>query len=59
MLHLKYFIPVAILFVGIIIGAASGRYYGQVEIFKQIFNDKIECSLTVNPVTMDMIGEQK
>lgn len=46
----KYTLMTALL-LGIALGVFSGRYYGQTEIFKQILDDKIECSLTVNPVT--------
>jgi ABC-type microcin C transport system permease subunit YejE len=51
MTHFKHLLPIVVLLIGIIIGTLSGRYYGQVEVFKQILDDKIECSLTVNPIT--------
>jgi hypothetical protein len=52
---LDKYLLLLVLILGISIGVLSGRYYGQVEVFKQILNDKIECSLTINPITAEML----
>lgn len=46
----KYY-TLVIFIAGISFGVSGGKYYGQTEIFQQLLEDKIECSLTVNPIT--------
>lgn len=37
------------------VGAAGGYFAGQSQTLGKLLNDKIECSLTVNPITMEKL----
>jgi len=39
----------------LIMGLGAGYFAGQVKIYGEIMGDKIECSLTVNPITQERL----
>lgn len=40
---------------GALAGCFAGHYHGQAETLHLLINDKIECSLTINPITKDLL----
>lgn len=52
---MKHTITLISLISVLLLGALGGYFMGKAAVFERILNDKIECSLTINPITQEMM----
>lgn len=52
---MQQYVLIALFIGGMCFGAIGGKFYGQANVLAALLTDKIECQLTVNPITMEKI----
>ena len=52
---MNQYVVLAIFIIGMVVGIVGGKFYGQSKVYGVLWSDKIECALTVNPLTVEQM----